>query len=952
MNKKRGFALIEAIFMIVFLSVALLLVYKAFATSFQDEKKRVNYDNTDTIYKAYFLKQYFEENGLLDYLTTVTLNNGYLEISCTTLATVNDEYCNFLASYNFNVTKMYITKMDMSGISYANLDATTIDYMKTLSSKDTASYRFIVWYGDNEYASLKIGDPFFNVRFYLDGGTWDGIGSQRLITGDTITVSEPTKEGYIFAGWNVIGTGSTLINNVLTMGTEDVSLVATWTTPTYTFTYTGSYQLFTVPITGYYDVELYGAQGGSNVGMEGTVAGNVGGLGGYNKGTIYLNKNEQLYIYVGGQGQYASSAGLESTKGYNGGGIAGYEPGCGTSCMKGAAGGGGATDIRYFGSTTPTSSELLWNSSLGLRSRIMTAGAGGGAMNWSSPKQGGGGGGLIGVQGKEYNASTNSYTNAQGGTQIAGGAAGVGSSSASPGTFGGGGNAYITYGGGGGGGYYGGGGGAVNSSVVGSGAGGSSFISGYAGSNAITSSSSTTATNNTIHYSNKYFINSKMVPGINTGNGSAKITYISETAPARINTTLNNVRYIKDCINGSTANTGNHWVELQAIYNGTNVAKGKTVTGTAAQDASYPYTRIVDGDITAANHAYTASTGLQCLTVDLAQAYNLDEIAVWHYWADGRTYYSNTTYASSDNSTWTTIIANTEPETSQGKRASAYYINYNYTGSVQTFTVPYTGYYQLEVWGAQGGYGYNATNGRGGFGGYSNGTLYLSAASTLYVVVGGQGNGSTSTTVDYVGGYNGGGASRHWDGNNIYNASGGGATHIATNTGLLSTLSSNQSSILIVAGGGGGSSSDASSYVLGGAGGGMNGVNGTVSPNSDGSVGLGGTQTAGGSYVLYSRTAPTAGSFGAGGSYSSVGGAGGGAGFYGGGGASVWMSAGGGSGYIGNSSLINKAMYCYNCTTSSDASTLTYSTTNVSGAATGNYAKSGHGAAKITYLGS
>lgn len=59
---------------------------------------------------------------------------------------------------------------------------------------------------------------------------------------------------------------------------------------------------------------------------------------------------------------------------------------------------------------------------------------------------------------------------------------------------------------------------------------------------------------------------------------------------------------------------------------------------------------------------------------------------------------------------------------------------------------------------------------------------------------------------------------------------------------------------------------------------------------------------------------------------------------------------GGGSGYIGNSSLTNKYMYCYNCTTSTAAATLTHTTTNVGATPTANYAKSGNGYAKITFV--
>ena len=42
-------------------------------------------------------------------------------------------------------------------------------------------------------------------------------------------------------------------------------------------------------------------------------------------------------------------------------------------------------------------------------------------------------------------------------------------------------------------------------------------------------------------------------------------------------------------------------------------------------------------------------------------------------------------------------------------------------------------------------------------------------------------------------------------------------------------------------------------------------------------------------------------------------------------------------------------MYCYNCTTSNDVNTKTYTTTNVSSTPTADYAKSGSGAARITF---
>lgn len=253
--------------------------------------------------------------------------------------------------------------------------------------------------------------------------------------------------------------------------------------------------------------------------------------------------------------------------------------------------------------------------------------------------------------------------------------------------------------------------------------------------------------------------------------------------------------------------------------------------------------------------------------------------------------------------------------------------DYDYTGSIQTFTAPVSGTYQLEVWGAQGG-------SSGGVGGYSIGTVYLTENQVLYINVGGAGNGTK-------GGYNGGGTAL------TGGYGGGGATHIATKSGLLSTLSSNIDNVLIVAGGGGGNGASGA----GGSAGGISGSKG-VDGECSNKAGSGGTQTAGGACVDTSYS--NKGSFGAGGAGKggNNGGAGG-AGLYGGAsgtGGGCYGGGGGGSSYIGNTLLTNKSMYCYNCTTSSDETTKTISTTCTNTVATENCAKKGNGFARITLL--
>lgn len=259
---------------------------------------------------------------------------------------------------------------------------------------------------------------------------------------------------------------------------------------------------------------------------------------------------------------------------------------------------------------------------------------------------------------------------------------------------------------------------------------------------------------------------------------------------------------------------------------------------------------------------------------------------------------------------------------------------FDYTGSEQKFVTPCSGGYQLETWGAQGGVYH------GGYGGYSSGVIELGYTNILHINVGGtdqricENYSEESTGGSCLGGYNGGGKSTYST-NGKWGA-GGGATHISTQSGLLSTLSNDIGNILIVSGGGGGQYGDK--------GGNAGGYKGNDGGTREGFIqAIGGSQLEGGSGKVL-------GEFGQGANATAGNVTGGGGGFYGGGGA-LGISAAGGSGYIGNSLLTNKVMYCYECEESSEESTKTVSTTNVSEEPISNFAKIGNGYAKITYLG-
>src|ERR1051326_1909044 len=217
-------------------------------------------------------------------------------------------------------------------------------------------------------------------------------------------------------------------------------------------------------------------------------------------------------------------------------------------------------------------------------------------------------------------------------------------------------------------------------------------------------------------------------------------------------------------------------------------------------------------------------------------------------------------------------------------------VNFNYTGSVQTFTVPAcVTSLTIDARGASG-----AANGptAGGMGGRVQGTLPVNPGDIIYVYVGQTGINSLNAP---TGVYNGGGGVYSYA-NCGTAGTGGGASDIRLN----GTAYTN---VVVVAGGGGG----AGGYVAGtqtyagGNGGGLIAMDGVPWPGWPNSGGKGGTQAGGGAAGTACCSCPTyttsgTQAQGGNGSGDCAGGGGGGGGWYGGGG-SCFGGGGGGSSY-------------------------------------------------------
>jgi len=318
----------------------------------------------------------------------------------------------------------------------------------------------------------------------MTGNEGNGFAKITLLTTpDTIKLSLngqsqiiiPKGSNYQDAGATLTKNGTDISNQLQITGSVDINTVGEYTItysyfdsstqknytvsrkitviePVSNYNYTGSVQTFIAPYTGEYKLEVWGAQGGMG-GTSSDLQNLPGGTGGYSTGTVTLQKDDVVYVYVGGQG---NSATFKTTVpgGFNGGGTGSpYNGNSANYYYHGS--GGGASDIRI-------GTDSLY-------SRTIVAGGGGGSggagsSEWAMP--GAFGGGEYGGKSTDASSGSSIRTSGSGGTQTSGGIAGYyqisNTGAGTNGSFGIGGNSgqyasNVFLSGGGGGGWYGGG---------------------------------------------------------------------------------------------------------------------------------------------------------------------------------------------------------------------------------------------------------------------------------------------------------------------------------------------------------------------------------------------------------------------------------------------------------------------------------------------------------------
>lgn len=379
--------------------------------------------------------------------------------------------------------------------------------------------------------------------------------------------------------------------------------------------------------SGWYLIELWGAQGGAN-----------GGYGAYTSGVIYLREGETLYFYVGKKKNTTSSGFSTDVRlepgNYDNNDLASkksYETRIMVAAGGGsAAGAAGGTLYGYNSNMTPLGGRIRTE-----KTTYITA--------------------------DDFNLMTTTEQSETNGT-LAGYPRNYSKSAAltqsgipKPHQSGTGGDGYFS---------------SSDASK-----GGISFISGYAGSRAYVKGQLTNNPTYTYYkyvynevnegsYSSDgrsfYFLDGKMIAGVNAGDGRAKISRVVEETDTvkslpRKNNKMTKVTQVRDCLLNS--NSSITWQKIAVMSDGKDIADGKGLT---------PFTKSDGG-------------GYTCRVVDLGGTYNLDEIAVWHM--DGVDYRQHTIEVFREGS-WQYVKGLgqrsqlSETESVTGYRVSAYQVDY------------------------------------------------------------------------------------------------------------------------------------------------------------------------------------------------------------------------------------------------------------------------------------
>ena len=147
---KRGFALLETIIVITFVTLSLLLLYGTFTSMIDNSRKNILYDDATNIYKMYYLKEYLELNNLHS-----LEGEDIQEITCDDFSFSS---CSALMN-TLSIEHLYLVRYGLKNYNQDNYASSFNEYLGSLANSDDYNYRLIGEFmieGEYHYASIGV----------------------------------------------------------------------------------------------------------------------------------------------------------------------------------------------------------------------------------------------------------------------------------------------------------------------------------------------------------------------------------------------------------------------------------------------------------------------------------------------------------------------------------------------------------------------------------------------------------------------------------------------------------------------------------------------------------------------------------------------------------------------------------------------------------------------------
>ncbi len=158
-SNNKGFILAETIAVSVVIMTSLVIVYTQFMTISKSYSRTFTYNSVNNLYLINNIKEFIKYDNLDTLIETLNGNN-YVDItSCSTDYFDEYLYCRNLIE-NSNIKQIIFTKENLEELEN-NLDSSLSEkmkqFIKSINYSETNSYRLIVEFNDETYATLLIG---------------------------------------------------------------------------------------------------------------------------------------------------------------------------------------------------------------------------------------------------------------------------------------------------------------------------------------------------------------------------------------------------------------------------------------------------------------------------------------------------------------------------------------------------------------------------------------------------------------------------------------------------------------------------------------------------------------------------------------------------------------------------------------------------------------------------